>query len=171
MSYTYPRQLKGIGMSRMAANQEIENSYYLDSNKVGLDQLLAPDNSWVREQFVARINSTAVLSAIAGVPVRWAYNMARQIFPATTNIYDQTVADVDALTFTGYNLYEWEHLSGTLGDGTLYGNLPFGTVLTPVAGIVMVTAYRTVQTNGSTDIIYLFDRNNGYECPEEGGGE
>jgi hypothetical protein len=97
--------------------------------------------------------------------------MARQIFPATTNIYDQTVADVDALTFTGYNLYEWEHLSGTLGDGTLYGNLPFGTVLTPVAGIVMVTAYRTVQTNGSTDIIYLFDRNNGYECPEEGGGE
>ncbi len=169
MSYTYPRQLKGIGMSRMAANQEIENSYYLDSNKVGLDQLLAPDNNWVREQFVARVLSTTVLGSISGSPVRWSYSMARQMFPATANLYDATIADVDALSFTGYNLYEWYHQTGVLGDGTLFSSLPVGTTLTPIDGIVLVTAYRTVQTTGSTDIVYLFDRNNGYECPVEGG--
>lgn len=158
-------------MSRMAANQEVENSYYLDINKVGLDQLLAPDNSWVREQFVSKVLSSTVLASVGGVAVRWSYSMARQMFPATTNLYDATIADVDALSFTGYNLYEWYHQTGTLGDGTLLASLPAGTTLTPVDGIVLVTAYRTVQTTGNTDIVYLFDRNNGYECPAEGGGD
>ncbi len=158
-------------MSRMAANQEVENSYYLDINKVGLDQLLAPDNSWVREQFVAKVLSSTVLASVGGVAVRWSYSMARQMFPATTNLYDATIADVDALSFTGYNLYEWYHQTGTLGDGTLLASLPAGTTLTPGDGIGLVTAYRTVQTTGNTDIVYLFDRNNGYECPAEGGGD
>jgi len=156
-------------MSRMAANQEIENSYFLDTNKQGLDQLLAPDNSWLRTQFVARITAYATLQSIGGNAVRWTYTLIRQVFPATVNKYDPTIADPDALTVTAYNLYEWYHSSGTLGDGVDYASLPVGTTLAPVDGIVMVTSYRTVNV-GADDIVYLFDRNNGYVCPE-GEGE
>lgn len=171
MSYTYPRQLKGIGMSRMASNQEIENSYYLDTNKVGLDQLLAPDNSWVREQFVARINtgSTTPLAQAGGIDVRWTYSLTRQVWPATTSQHQDTIVDPDGLTFTGYNLYEWFNGTGILGDGTDVANLPPNTYLTPVTGNVMVTAYRMQKTLSNTDIVYLFERNNGYECPPEQG--
>jgi len=165
MPYTYPRQLKGIGMSRMASNQEIENSYFLDTNRQAVDQLLATNNAWDRQQFVARITASAALQSIGGNPVRWTYSLTRQVFPATTNLYDPTMADPDALLLTGYNLYEWYHSSGTLGDGVDYASLPVGTTLAPIAGIVMITSYRVVNAN-TTDIVYLFDRNNGYVCPE-----
>jgi len=168
MPYVYPRQLKGIGMSRMAANQEIENSYFVDTNKQGLDTLLGTDTNWVQTQFLAKITNAVTLQTIGLDSVRWTYTIERQILPATTNQYDASIADEDTLTGTAYNIYEWYHGTGTLGDGTQYANLPDGTTLTPVDGLVMVWAWRTQSpvtvSSESTDIVFLFDRNNGYTC-------
>jgi len=154
----------------MAANQEIENSYFVDTNKQGLDTLLGTDTNWERTQFLAKITNAVTLQTIGIDSVRWTYTIVRQILPATTNQYDASIADEDALTGTAYNIYEWYHSTGTLGDGTLYANIPEGTTLAPVDGLVMVYAWRTriPQTVAgiSTDIVFLFDRNNGYSCPE-----
>jgi len=170
MPYTYPRQLKGIGMSRMAANQEIENSYFVDTNRQGLDALLGSDTNWVRTQFLARITKAVTLQTIGLDSVRWTYSIQRQILPATTNQYDASIADEDALIGTAYNIYEWYHSGGTLGDGTLYASLPDGVTLNPVDGLVMVWAWQTSRpvtvATVSTDVVFLFDRNNGYSCPE-----
>jgi len=155
-------------MSRMAANQEIENSYFVDTNKQGLDKLLAPNDGWLRTQFVAKIKDATTLETIGLDSVRWTYTLTRQVFPATVDKYDPTIEDPDELTVTGFNLYEWYHTSGILGDGVPYASLPLGTTLAPVDGIVMVTSYRTVNASAD-DIVYLFDRNNGYICPAGGG--
>jgi len=156
-------------MSRMAANQEIENSYFVDTNKQGLDQLLAPDNSWLRIRFVAKV-STALppvpLASVSGNPVRWTYTLIRQTFNATASQHEATVDDTDSLTVTAYNVAEWYNATGIFGDGTNIANLPVGTYLVPISGIVFVNSYRTKNVLGNTDIVYLFERNNGYECPE-----
>ena len=152
----------------MAANQEIENSYFVDTNKQGLDALLGTDTNWVQTQFLAKITGVETLQSIGGDAVRWTYTIERQILPATTNQYDESIEDEDTLTGPAYNIYEWFHDSGTLGDGTTYGSLPEGTTILPVDGLVMVWAWRTrepVTVSGvSTDIVFLFDRNNGYSC-------
>jgi len=155
----------------MAANQEIENSYFVDTNKQGLDTLLATDTNWLQTHFLARITNAVTLQTIGLDSVRWTYTIVRQILPATTNQYDASTADEDTLTATAYNMYEWFHTTGTLGDGTTYATLPAGTTILPVDGLVMVWAWKTkspVTVSGqSTDIVFLFDRNNGYTCEGE----
>ena len=177
MPYTYPRQLKGIGMSRMASNQEIENSYFLDTNRQGVDQLLATNNDWLRTRFVARISTSVPpvpLASVGLIVVRWTYTLVRQVFPGTPIAYADPIVDPDGLQVTAYNLYEWYNATGIFGDGTNIGNIPANTYLVPVTGLVFVTAYRMQRTLANTDIVYLFERNNGYECPDGltgGGGE
>lgn len=157
-------------MSRMAANQEIENSYFVDTNKQRLDTVLGTDTNWLQTHFLAKITNAETLQTIGIDSVRWTYTIVRQILPATTNQYDASIPDEDTLTATAYNIYEWFHTTGTLGDGTEYADLPEGTTLTPVDGLVMVWAWKTrapVTVSGvSTDIVFLFDRNNGYSCSE-----
>lgn len=156
-------------MSRMAANQEIENSYFVDTNKQGLDSLLATNNDWLRTRFVAKISTDippVPLATAGAMVVRWTYTVVRQVFPATATPHAATINDPDNLQVTAYNLYEWYNATGIFGDGTNIANIPANTYIVPVSGVVFVTAYRMQRTLVNTDIVYLFERNNGYECPD-----
>jgi hypothetical protein len=182
-SYAYPRQLQAIGKNRVAGNAEIEATAFVDSNKQGLDHLLNPLVGRIQDVKLCLLGEATALEYILGAPVRWRYTLQTVWVPTngSANVYTQYVFDPqDPLSFNGFNIYEWNHvLSNTTGDGSqdLALWISAGNRITPVVGIVFAYAVRMNWTTTSPasdtnlgDIIWLFDRANGYVCVEGGGG-
>jgi hypothetical protein len=182
-SYAYPRQLLAIGKNRVAANAEVETTAFVDSNKQGLDHLLNPLVGRIQDVKLCLIGETTAIATISGSPVRWQYALQTVWVPTngSANVYTQYVFDPqDPLPFNGFNIYEWNHVtSNTTGDGSqdLALWISSGNSITPVTGLVFAYAVRLNWKTSSPasgadlgDIVWLFDRANGYVCVEGGGG-
>jgi hypothetical protein len=180
-SYAYPRQLLAIGKNRVAANAEVETTAFVDSNKQGLDHLLNPLVGRIQDVKLCLVSNPIGIGSISGFAVRWKYQLRSVWVPTdgSANVYNQYALDPqDSTTFDGYNLYEWSHVVNDLtGDGSvvLTDWIADGNTITPINGLVFAYAVRmnwktTSPSSGGVngDIIWLFDRPNGYCCEADG---
>lgn len=176
MSYAYPRKFVAIGANQTALNAEVDNTFFADQNKQGLTNLLNPLVGRVQDTKMCLLGNPLTIANIGGSPVRWRYELETVWVPnnASPTVDIGYVFDPqDPLPFYGYNLYEWMHaIQDTTGDGstTLSSWIADGGSITPVQGIVFAYAVKlnwqtTTPNSGTGDLIWLFDRANGYICP------